>query len=368
MFDSLRPPSYVYDTRIARARAAELKRALPGATVLYAMKANGHPAMVEAFAGICDGLDVASIGELETALAAGARRIVLSGPAKTEEFLRAGLLAGATVNVESLTELHRIAALGLPATVTLRVNRRHARLPGVTHAMTGRPSQFGIEEESLPEAVSVALGVPAVRLVGWHLHAVSHNLDVAAHSEFVAEALRWSVEAAGRLGVDLRQVNLGGGFGVDYTGPGVFDPAELVVEAPPGVEVVFEPGRWLAADAGWYAAEVMDLKSSHGRWFAVVRGGTHHFRLPAAWGYSHPFTVLPRDGWAHSWPRPSVDDVDVDVAGELCTPRDLLATGQRVSRLRVGDVLLFGRAGAYGWDISHHQYLRHPSPEFVILS
>lgn len=368
MFDSLRPPSYVYDTRVARAQGGELKRALPGVTVLYAMKANGHPAMIDVLARACDGLDVASIGELRLALAAGAKRIVLSGPAKTPEFLWEGLQAGATVNVESLTELHRIAELRLPATVTLRVNREHAKIPEVTHEMTGRASQFGIDERSLPDAVHLALGVPNLRLVGWHLHALSNNLDVLAHNEFIADALRWSVESAVRLGVDLRQVNLGGGFGVDYTGARVFDPARLRVDALPGVEVIVEPGRWLVADAGWYAAEVVDLKRSHDRWFAVVRGGTHHFRLPAAWGYSHPFEVLPREGWEHPWPRPSVSQVAVDVAGELCTPRDLLTRGQHVAHLRVGDVLLYAQAGAYGWDISHHQYLRHPSPEFVILS
>ncbi len=106
---------------------------------------------------------------------------------------------------------------------------------------------------------------------------------------------------------------------------------------------MLEPGRFLAATAGWYAAEVIDLKRTHGRWFAVLRGGTHHFRLPAAWGYSHPFTVLPRDDWAHPFPRPEVQDVAVDAVGELCTPRDVLTRGQQVDRLRVGDVLVFAK-------------------------
>ena len=73
----------------------------------------------------------------------------------------------------------------------------------------------------------------------------------------------------------------------------------------------------LTTDAGWYAAEVIDLKQTHGRWFAVVRGGTHHFRLPAAWGYSHPFTVLPVPEWARPYDRPEVRGVAIDAAGEL---------------------------------------------------
>jgi diaminopimelate decarboxylase len=139
------------------------------------------------------------------------------------------------------------------------------------------------------------------------------------------------------------------------------------VTVPPGVDLIFEPGRYLAADAGTYAAEVLDLKTTHGRTFAVLRGGTHHFRLPAAWGYSHPFTVVPVDDWPYAYPRPEVRDTEVDAVGELCTPRDVLTRGRHVQRLRAGDLLLFRRAGAYGWDISHHDFLRHDPPHFLLL-
>jgi diaminopimelate decarboxylase len=175
------------------------------------------------------------------------------------------------------------------------------------------------------------------------------------------------VRTAAALGVDLRVVNVGGGFGVDYLSDASIDLTPLrSVAVPAGVDLIFEPGRLLAADAGLYAAEVLDLKTTHGRTFAVLRGGTHHFRLPAAWGYSHPFTVVPVDDWPHPYPRPSVHDTPVDAVGELCTPRDVLTRGQHVPSLRAGDVLVFARTGAYGWDISHHDFLRHEPPEFVV--
>ena len=356
--------AYVYDTAALRARAASVRARLPvPATLLYAVKANSHPDVVAALAAECDGLEVASGGELRLAQAAGAKRIVFGGPGKTDAELAAALSAGALINAESVHELHRIAALGGRPDVVVRVNRPGGGLVG-SHTMTGTPTPFGLDPEHLPQALSV----PGVTVIGFHLHAVSNNLDGAAHAAFVAEALSWSSSTAAAYGVDLRVVNVGGGFGVDYRSDDAIDLTPLAgVQVPRGIELIFEPGRLLAADAGWYATEVLDVKTTHGRTFAVVRGGTHHFRLPAAWGYSHPFTVVPVSSWPHPYPRPSVSDVAVDAVGELCTPRDVLTRGQHVPSLRAGDILVFGRAGAYGWDISHHEFLRHDPPQFIIV-
>jgi len=357
--------AYVYDRDALRARAAAVRAALPaGATLLYAVKANAHPDVVRTLAGACDGLEVASGGELALAVAARARRIVFGGPAKTDAELAGAVAAGAQVNVESALELRRLDAIGRPVDVAIRVNRAGPALPG-SHAMTGVPTPFGVDEAQLPGVLDLAGRLPHVRVVGFHLHAVSNNLDAAAHAAFVGESLAW----ARAQGIDLRLLNVGGGFGVDHRSGAIIDLDLLrrSLPRPDGVELIFEPGRILAADAGWYAAEVLDLKRTHGRWFAVLRGGTHHFRLPAAWGYSHPFTVLPIDEWPHPWPRPEVTAAPVDAVGELCTPRDVLTRGLHVDRLRVGDVLVYARAGAYGWEISHHDFLRHPHPQVMVL-
>lgn len=370
--------AYVYDRSVLRDRAARLRAALPrGARLLYAVKANGHPQVVAALAAAADGLEVASAGELALARRAGARRVVVGGPAKTDALLRAAVSAGAVVHVESALELRRLSlvavAAGVTARVAVRVNRAGPG-PDGTHRMAGEPTPFGVDEAELPRVLALAAGLPGVRVIGFHLHAVSNNLDAGRHAAFVDAAVRWSVAAARRHRLRLRYVNVGGGFGVDYTGGRCFDLAALRAGLsgvagllPAGARLVFEPGRWLAAGAGWYAAEVLDLKWTHGRWFAVLRGGTHHFRLPAAWGYSHPFTVLPVERWPYPFARPEVRDVAVDAVGELCTPRDVLARGQPVARLRVGDVLVFGNAGAYGWDISHHEFLRHPRPRLLVV-
>ena len=356
-------PVYTYDTSVLRAQAASVRASLPpGATLLYAVKANGHPAVVAALASVCDGLEVASGGELRLAVDAGARRIVFGGPGKTDAELAAARAAGALINAESVHELHRIASLGGGTAVCLRVNRPGGGLVG-SHTMTGTPTPFGLDETQL----AAALAVPGITVIGFHLHAVSNNMDGPAHAAFVRDALDWSARTALTHGIDLRVVNVGGGFGVDHRSDATIDLTPLrSIPVPPGVDLIFEPGRLLAADAGTYAAEVLDLKTTHGRTFAVLRGGTHHFRLPAAWGYSHPFTVRPVDAWPHPYPRPEVHDVEVDAVGELCTPRDVLTRAQHVDHLRAGDILVFARTGAYGWDISHHDFLRHDPPNFVI--
>jgi diaminopimelate decarboxylase len=117
---------------------------------------------------------------------------------------------------------------------------------------------------------------------------------------------------------------------------------------------------------------VLDVKHSHGEAFAVVAGGTHHLRTPAAKGHDQPFAVLPVNRWPAPWPasqpRPGVTGQPVTIAGQLCTPRDVLARRVRVSRLRAGDMVAFGLAGAYAWNISHHGFLMHPPPSFHCLT
>ncbi|HET8680289.1 MAG TPA: type III PLP-dependent enzyme [Micromonosporaceae bacterium] len=392
---------YVYDAASLRARVALLRAVLPPRVrLLYAVKANGHPGVVRTLASTVDGLEVASGGELALALGCGGGigrdagqgtgrgwLVAFSGPGKTDAELAAAVGAGAVVHAESPHELRRLSLAAVaaghgrdhhpgrrPVPVALRVNRAGASLPG-SHAMTGTATPFGVDAARLDQAAALAAALPGLDLVGFHLHAVSNNTDAAAHAAFLVDAVEWSVRAAARLRLRLRYVNAGGGLGVDYTGTaGELDLGVLgdglrraAAALPEGAELVLEPGRFLTADAGWYAAEVLDLKPVHGRWFAVLRGGTHHFRLPAAWGYSHPCTVLPVEEWPYPFDRPQLRPATVDVAGELCTPRDVLARDRRFDLLRAGDVLVFARTGAYGWEVSHHDFLRHPYPELVFL-
>ncbi|WP_018501168.1 type III PLP-dependent enzyme domain-containing protein [Parafrankia discariae] len=428
--------AYLYSPAVAAARAAELRRHLPDWAELYfAVKANAYPPILDALlagsdgarsggagtgtgagagagAGV-DGFEVSSARELALATEAVARarrragaevagrhrsgraRLVASGPGKSVSLLRALLGAapaegaapsagGATVpvdvvNAESPLELRRIDAVaaetGRRAAVALRVNPARVGLSGALR-MGGRPTAFGIQERDVPAAVELARALPWIDLVGFHVHAVSGNLDAAAHLDYVRWCLDFATRQAHLGGVDLRVVDVGGGLGVpfepDRLGERPFDlevfGAGLERLRPPaGVRMVFEPGRALVADCGWYAAEVTDVKVVHGGAFAVLRGGIHHFQLPTSWEIVHNFAVVPRDDWPPGWPRPQVSAGPVTVVGELCTPEDTLARDVTVDRLRAGDVVVFPMAGAYGYEFAMHEFLGHPRAHRVVV-
>ncbi|OLT47971.1 diaminopimelate decarboxylase [Saccharomonospora sp. CUA-673] len=356
--------------------------------MFYAMKANSAPEVLGTLAPIVAGFEVASGGEITKARAAGADvPVVFGGPAKTPAEIAQALDAGVVrFHAESVLELHRISAVavaaGRVADVLIRVNLA-GPFPPATIAMAGGATQFGIDESRLGDAMHAAAELPGVRFAGFHLHSLSNNLSPSAHLEMLTLYRDKITGWERRFGVRCEVVNVGGGIGVNYLPPtgsashGEVGPQfdwpsftseldRLVATFPPHwAEVDFECGRFLVAPFGTYEVEVLDVKRNHGTQYVVVRGGTHHFRLPASWQHSHPFRVRAVDDWPDALPRPAATGSAVTVVGELCTPKDVLARDVVVDHVRAGDVLEFVHAGAYGWEISHHDFLSHPHPEHV---
>ncbi|WP_330357754.1 type III PLP-dependent enzyme [Streptomyces chartreusis] len=375
-------PAYVYDLAALRAHAATVRGALPERVELYyAAKANPEPEILAALGPFVDGYEVASGGELaHVAKAVPGRPLAFGGPGKTPDEITAALEQGIErFHVESehelrmLAELARRVAPGRRVAVLPRVNLPVAdgSLANSSLAMGGRPTPFGMDPARAEPVIRQLAddAFPQLELRGIHAHLAS-GLEAPEQVAVAESVVSWATD----LGVRLAEVNVGGGMHVDYGDPERrFDWTAYgtglarLIERHPRLTLRIEPGRALTAYCGWYATEVLDVKHSHGEEFAVVRGGTHHLRTPATKGHDQPCSVLPVDAWPHPWPRPAAEDERVTLAGQLCTPKDVLARRVPAAGLRAGDRVAFALAGAYAWNISHHDFLMHPRPGFHFL-
>lgn len=364
-------PCYLYDRARITARVAGLRSRLPDGVLLhYAMKANPMPALVCHVAGLVDGLDVASAGELRVALDSGmsSEHISFAGPGKSDAELEQSVAAGILVNLESFREVAVLARagerLGTRPRVAVRVNLPF-ELKASGMKMSGGARQFGVDAEAVPgllrEIAAAGLGFE-----GFHMFAGSQNLRHAAIVEAQIKCYEQALEWQDVLPSPVRSLNLGGGFGIPYT-PGeaalemepVFDNlAALAQRLPgdwPGAHIVIELGRYLVGEAGIYVSRVVDRKISRGQVFLVVDGGMHH-HLAA----SGNFGQVIRRNYPVAVNRTDLGTETASVVGPLCTPMDLLADRMDLHRAEPGDLVVVFQSGAYGRSASPRGFLSHP--------
>jgi diaminopimelate decarboxylase len=372
-------PFYAYSRTLLRQRVAELRAALPKQIKLhYAMKANPMPAVVQFMAGLVDGIDVASAGELKVALDAGAdpAEVSFAGPGKRDPELRQSVASGVLVNVESMRELPVLARasqeLGLPARVAIRVNPDF-ELKGSGMKMGGGPKQFGLDTELVPEALQFAAR-EGLAFEGFHLFAGSQNLK----AESICEAQQKSYELALRLAEDARTpvkfLNLGGGFGIPYfpgetrlelapIGANLQAIVERAATEMPQAGIVIELGRYFVGEAGIYVTRIVDRKVSRGQVYLVCDGGLHH-QLAASGNFGQ---VVRKNYPVGIYPQRSEARESSMVVGPLCTPLDLLADRMALPQGEVGDLVVVFQSGAYGASSSPQAFLGHPAVVEVLV-
>ncbi|MCG6966007.1 MAG: pyridoxal-dependent decarboxylase, exosortase A system-associated [Chromatiaceae bacterium] len=375
-----RTPFYAYDREAMSRRLRELREALPdGISIHYAIKANPMPAVVDHMAGLVDGLDVASLGELRIALDSGtpAAEISFAGPGKGELELQGAVAAGITLNLESPGELERALrigeVLGIAPRVAVRVNPDF-ELKSSGMKMGGGPKPFGIDAEAVPTVLE-RIRNSGAHFRGLHIFSGSQNL----RPDSLIEAQDATFELAYRLAdaapTALEMLNIGGGFGIPYfpgeqrldLGPVSANLEERLAECRDRLgdtEVVIELGRYLVAEAGIYVCQVVDKKTSRGVTYLVTNGGLHH-HLAASGNFgqiirkNYPVVTARR---VHAGPRELVS-----VVGPLCTPLDILADKMELGAAEVGDLVVVMQSGAYGYTASPHLFLGHPAPLQVLV-
>jgi diaminopimelate decarboxylase len=377
-------PFYAYDRSLLRQRVAALRRALPTAVKLhYAMKANPFVPLVCFMAGMVDGIDVASAGELQVALSAGApvAEISFAGPAKKAAELRQAVAAGVLINVESMREVDLLAGiardLAASPRVAVRVNPDF-ELKGSGMKMGGGPKQFGVDVEQVPEMLR-RIADAGLAFEGFHLFAGSQNLRAESICEAQQKSFELALRLASHAAQPVRSLNLGGGFGIPYfpgerhldlkpIGDNLAALAGRAERELPEASLVIELGRYLVGEAGVYVARIVDRKVSRGQVFLVADGGLHH-HLSASGNFgqvvrkNYPVTTSPGSVGATR----SADTEVASVVGPLCTPLDLLADRMDLPLAQEGDLVVVFQSGAYGASASPQAFLGHPACAEVLV-
>ena len=379
-------PLYVYSAGTLRMHYGRLAEAFAALDPLicYSVKVCSNIHILRVLAEEGSGFDIVSGGELHRVLAAGGDpgRCCYAGVAKTEAEIRLALGAGIRMfNVESEQELSALARLareaGRPATAALRVN------PDVdprTHRFitTGKKeTKFGVDLERAERVFRAFAGSPGVRhvaLAGIHIHIGSQILSVDPYVQAVEKVL----DLVGRLragGVEVTAVDIGGGFGAHYEGgealgADAFGRAIVPLLEDAGLEVIMEPGRFIAAGAGILVTQVQYVKEGGDRKFLLCDSGMHHLIRPALYGSYHH--VWPAEPGPDFVPRQRSRDERmpgtevVDVVGPICESSDFLAKERHLPPVARGALLAVFSAGAYGM-VMASEYNSFPRPAEVLV-
>jgi diaminopimelate decarboxylase len=370
--DAVGTPTYIYSASIMEARYRAFANAFAGvdALVCYALKANGNLAVIRTFAALGAGADVVSGGELARALAAGVdpQRIVFAGVGKTAAEMAAGLTAGILqFNVESEPELVVLddvaRGLGTRAPVALRIN---PDVDAHTHAKiaTGKKqNKFGIAFEDVPAVARLVRDLPGIELTGVAVHIGSQITDLAPFQA----AFGRLVDMARILRADghtIRELDLGGGLGVDYQGetpPPVARYGEMAkaVTRDLGCRLVLEPGRHLVADAGVLLTRVVYVKHSGDRTFVITDAAMNDLIRPTLYDAYHKIEPVAE-------PAADAPRGPVDIVGPVCETGDMFALDRPMPPVANGDLLAIRTAGAYG-AVMASTYNARPTPPEVLV-
>jgi diaminopimelate decarboxylase len=360
---------------------AELRAAMPERLALhYAVKANSWRPVLEHMAGLVDGFDIASGGELAMVTEAGIDPALVSfaGPGKRDSELEAAIAAGVTLNCESENEVRRALAIGERLGVTPRLAIRvnpDFELRGSGMKMGGGAKPFGVDAERVP-TLAKALIAAGADWQGLHIFTGSQALDAEAIAETQGNVLDLADQLARQIGAGgLPKLNMGGGLGIPYfagdrsvhlniVGERLAERFEALPETLVNTDLCVELGRYLVGEAGVYLCTVVDRKVSHGETYVITDGGLHH-QLAASGNFG---TVVRRNYPVAIASRfDSAPGEEANVVGCLCTPLDRLADKAHLPRAEVGDLVAVFCAGAYGASASPAMFLgQGPAREMLV--
>ncbi|MFO0821618.1 MAG: diaminopimelate decarboxylase [Gemmataceae bacterium] len=384
-------PLYVYSEKTLLHHLKQIQTAFAAANpiICYSVKANGNLSICRLMGQHGAGFDVTSGGEFFRALKAGpaGAKIVFAGVGKTDAEIRYALEQGVFLfDVESEQELLTIGdiakQMGRKAAVALRVN---PDLPPKTHVKTDtsvKGVKFGLDIETVVDVAKSVVGHPGLAVVGLHMHLGSPILKVEPYKQGCEKALTL-IKAFRGLGHDIKFLNMGGGFGINYRKDeakpaAAFADVILPAVKEAGCQLVLEPGRFIVGNAAILVSRVVFTKSTGGKHYVIQDAAMNDLIRPTLYGSFH--RVWPVQPGAEVPERPDVngdpDDpnpfrqmpncFNQDVVGPVCESGDFLAKDRPLPALKRGDLLATFSAGAYGMSMASNYNSRLRAAEVLV--
>jgi len=379
-------PCYVYLLDAIRNRIEAIRRAFEDRfAISYAVKANPNRGLLRAMRPWVDALDVSSDGELLTSISSGydPQSLSFSGPGKTQSELLASIRNRCGMHIaESVDELEQLSACCIAERREMEVLVRisPAKVPkGFGLNMSGRPSQFGIDEEDIDDALSRLSQLSNLTFAGFHIYAGTQCLNSESIAQNIEGCARLFSALSKRHDLVPKELIFGAGMGIPYhAGDQELDLtrlAELVnpvidrlrSEAPcSNAKCVLELGRYVVGEAGYFLTRIVRTKESRGRSICVCDGGMNHHL--AACG--HFGTIVHRNYRIQSLATHKDNGKvrEYDLFGPLCTTIDTVARRIQLPVLRAGDLLAIGSSGAYGLTASPLYFISRRFPKEVLVS
>jgi diaminopimelate decarboxylase len=363
-------PLYVYSRTEFENRWQEFDQAFGQQPhlVCYAVKTNSNLAVLNVLAKLGAGFDIVSVGELERVLKAGGEpeKIVFSGVAKKSAEISRALEVGIRCfNIESHAELDRIQAaaekMDKIADISIRVN---PDVDAKTHPYisTGlKDNKFGVDINTAPELYADACACSHINPIGIDCHIGSQLTEISPFVDALERVLALKQQLV-EMGIDIHHLDLGGGLGIQYTDetpPAIADYIQAIVDKlnDSSVEIIIEPGRAIAGNAGVLVTEVEFLKPTEHKNFAIIDAAMNDLIRPALYqAYQEIIPVTPRtDGLNHHW----------DLVGPVCETGDFLGKDRELN-LKEGDLLAVMSSGAYGFTMSSNYNTRARAAEVMV--
>lgn len=373
------PYFYLYDLNSISNKLDLLQKYLPqNISLYYAMKANPNLKILKHISRHqrCNGVEIASAGELEKALKIfKPENICYTGPGKTMFELELSILKEIRlINIESLTEANRLNKLAKKhnknINILVRINTNFF-MNNATANMGGMSTKLGIDEDTIEESIKEIKNLKNLNIEGYHVFSASGIMDYKVLIEYTKYIFTLVKKLEKNTGIKSEIIDFGGGLGVDLSGAGMqFDIKNYGLSLLKIVqdndfenkELLFELGRYIVSESGYYCSEIIDIKKSKNKKHIILAGGVNHLKRPSISEEFQPIYILKKHTKIIYNTQEKVSNEFVDVGGPLCFHEDMIYPNVKIEEANIGDILITTQAGAYGYSGSPLELLSHKKP------